>query len=70
MQGTRSEMNWQDVSGKSATSVAHWQRISQFRARHPAIGAGKQTTLTLKQGYGFIREHDGDKVMVVWAGQP
>ncbi|HAU4283440.1 TPA: alpha-amylase [Citrobacter freundii] len=70
LQGTRSEMNWQDVSGKSAASVAHWQRISQFRARHPAIGAGKQTALTLKQGYGFIREHGDDKVMVVWAGQP
>ena len=70
LQGTRSEMNWQDVTGESAASVAHWQRISQFRARHPAIGAGKQTTLTLKQGYGFIREHGDDKVMVVWAGQP
>lgn len=70
LQGTRSEMNWQDVTGKSATSVAHWQRISQFRARHPAIGAGKQITLPLKQGYGFIREHGDDKVMVVWAGQP
>ncbi|MDI4751796.1 hypothetical protein MJL81_33920, partial [Salmonella enterica subsp. enterica serovar Anatum] len=42
----------QDVSGKSAAAVAHWQRISQFRARHPAIGAGQQTTLTLKHGYG------------------
>ena len=69
LQGTRSQMNWQDVSGKSAASVAHWQRISQFRARHPAIGAGKQTTLSLKQGYGFIREHGDDKVMVVWAGK-
>ena len=70
LQGTRSEMNWQDVTGKSAASVAHWQRISQFRARHPAIGAGKQITLPLTQGYGFIREHGDDKVMVVWAGQP
>ncbi|WP_260861937.1 alpha-amylase [Citrobacter sp. Marseille-Q6884] len=70
LQGTRSDMNWQDVSGKSAASVAHWQRISQFRARHPAIGAGKQTTLTLTQGYGFIREQGDDKVMVIWAGQP
>ncbi|HFU8788731.1 TPA: alpha-amylase [Escherichia coli] len=69
LQGTRSDMNWQDVSGKSAASVAHWQKISQFRARHPAIGAGKQTTLSLKQGYGFVREHDDDKVLVVWAGQ-
>nr|MBP8253929.1 alpha-amylase [Citrobacter sp.] len=70
LQGTRSDMNWQDVSGKSAASVAHWQKISQFRARHAAIGAGKQTTLTLKQGYGFSREHGDDKVMVIWAGQP
>jgi alpha-amylase len=70
LQGTRSDMNWQDVSGKSAASVAHWQKISQFRDRHAAIGAGKQTTLTLKQGYGFSREHGDDKVMVIWAGQP
>ncbi len=70
LQGTRSDMNWQDINGKSAATVAHWQRISQFRARHPAIGAGKQTTLSLKQGYGFVRERDGDKVMVVWAGRP
>lgn len=69
LQGTRSDMNWQDVSSKSAASVAHWQKISQFRARHAAIGAGKQTTLTLKQGYGFTREHGDDKVMVIWAGQ-
>ncbi|MCU6177155.1 alpha-amylase, partial [Citrobacter cronae] len=44
------------------------QTLGQFRARHPAIGEGKQTTLSLKEGYGFVREHDGDKVMVVWAG--
>lgn len=69
LQGTRSDMNWQDVSGKSAASVAHWQKISQFRARHPAIGVGKQTTLLLKQGYGFVREHGDDKVLVIWAGQ-
>lgn len=69
LQGTRSDMNWQDVSDKSAASVKHWQRISQFRARHLAIGAGKQTTLSLPQGYGFVREHGDDKVMVIWAGQ-
>ncbi len=69
LQGTRSDMNWQDVNGKSAASVAHWQKISQFRTRHPAIGAGKQTTLSLRQGYGFVREHGDDKVLVVWAGQ-
>lgn len=69
LQGTRSQMNWQDVSGKSAANIAHWQRLGQFRARHPAVGTGKQTTLTLTQGYGFVRQAGDDKVMVVWAGQ-
>ena len=68
LQGTRSDMNWQDVTGKQALTVAHWQTLGQFRARHPAIGEGKQTTLSLNEGYGFVREHNGDKVMVVWAG--
>lgn len=68
LQGTRSDMNWQDVQGKSAGMLAHWQKIGQFRARHPAIGEGKQTTLTLTQGYGFSRTQGNDKVMVVWAG--
>lgn len=70
LQGTRSEMNWQDVNGNAADTVAHWQRLSQFRARHSAIGAGTQTTLSLTQGYGFVREHADDKVMVIWAGRP
>ncbi|MCS3433962.1 alpha-amylase [Klebsiella sp. BIGb0407] len=69
LQGTRSDMNWQDVSGKAASRVAHWQKLGQFRARHPAIGMGKQTQLSLSEGYGFIRETDNDTVMVVWAGQ-
>ncbi|RDT54116.1 alpha-amylase [Escherichia coli] len=68
LQGTRSDMNWQDINGKAAQTLQHWQTLGQFRARHPAMGAGKQTTLSLPQGYGFVREHNGDKVMVVWAG--
>lgn len=64
LQGTRSDMNW----GQNVATLSHWQKISQFRARHPAIGAGKQNTLSMKQGYGFSRESADDKVMVVWAG--
>jgi alpha-amylase len=64
LQGTRSDMNW----GKNAATLAHWEKISQFRARHPAVGAGKQQTLSMKEGYGFTRESGDDKVMVVWAG--
>lgn len=70
LQGTRSDMNWQDTTGKQAATLAHWQKLSQFRARHQAIGAGKQTTLSVKQGYAFSRVSGADKVMVVWAGNP
>ncbi len=69
LQGTRSDMNWQDLTGKSAATLAHWQKLGQFRARHPGIGGGKQTTLSLNQGYGFVRQQDDDVVMVIWAGQ-
>ncbi|MDI7383218.1 alpha-amylase [Cronobacter dublinensis] len=69
LQGTRSDMNWQDLTGKSAATLAHWQKVGQFRARHPAIGGGKQTTLSLSQGYGFVRQQGDDAVMVIWAGQ-
>ncbi len=68
LQGTRSDMNWQDINGKSAATLTHWQKLSQFRARHQAVGAGKQTTLSTKQGYAFSRVSGDDKVMVVWAG--
>ena len=69
LQGTRSDMNWQDVKGKAALTLAHWQTLGQFRARHPAIGAGKQTTVHQARGYSFNRVLGGDKVMVVWAGK-
>lgn len=66
LQGTRSDMNW----GKNTATLEHWEKISRFRARHPAVGAGTQTTLSMKEGYGFSRQSGDDKVMVVWAGNP
>lgn len=69
LQGTRSDMNWQDVKGKAALTLAHWQTLGQFRARHPAIGAGKQITVHQAQGYSFTRILGDDKVMIVWAGK-
>ncbi|MBJ3814309.1 alpha-amylase [Shimwellia pseudoproteus] len=70
LQGTRSDMNWQDVVGKSAIALAQWQKISAFRHRHPAIGAGQQTALPQPAGYGFTRKYHGDTVVVFWAGLP
>ncbi|WP_109078772.1 alpha-amylase [Aggregatibacter kilianii] len=71
MQGTRSDMSWQDL-GTNADKQAlltHWQKLARFRQAHPAIGAGKQTTAKTDKYYAFSRESDGDKVMVVWAGK-
>ncbi|XPE45882.1 hypothetical protein ACNKHO_22730 [Shigella flexneri] len=67
LQGTRSQMNWQDIAANPPPPCT-LAETRQFRARHSAVGSGKQTTLALPQGYGFVRENAQDKVMVVWAG--
>ncbi|WP_313478770.1 alpha-amylase [Atlantibacter hermannii] len=70
LQGTRSDMNWQDIEGAQAATLAHWQKLAQFRARHPAIGEGKHTPLNDEKVYGFSRTQGDDTVMVIWAGEP
>ncbi len=68
LQGTRSDMNWRELQGDKAPLLAHWQRLGQFRARHPAIGAGVQQPLPNAGYYAFSRRLGEDKVMVVWVG--
>lgn len=70
LQGTRSAMNWEDIDKAQAATLAHWRKLAQFRARHPAIGAGKHQALNIDQGYGFSRQHGEDTVIVVQAIQP
>ncbi len=43
----RSFMNWEDQENSPETKaiLKHWQRLGQFRANHPAVGAGKHTKL-------------------------
>jgi alpha-amylase len=66
-QGTRSDMNWGDhAKPEIAALIAHWQRLGQFRARHPAIGAGSHEQLS-ESPYAFVRQHGEDKVIVVQA---
>lgn len=68
-QGVRSDMNWQELaSGDKAELVKHWQRLGQFRARHPAIAAGSHRQLS-DAPYSFLREKGADKVVVVFAGR-
>lgn len=66
-QGTRSDMNWADhTKPEIAALIEHWQRLGQFRARHPAIGAGTHRQLS-ESPYAFVRQHGEDKVIVVQA---
>lgn len=69
LQGTRSPMNWADAQKAQSATLAHWRKLAQFRARHPAIGAGQHQGLKVEQGYGFSRQHGEDRVIVVQAGQ-
>ncbi|WP_305856343.1 alpha-amylase [Balneatrix alpica] len=69
-QGTRSDMNWDDLQQPAYQALLqHWQRLGQFRQRHPAIGAGQHRRLS-QVPYVFIREltEDGqqDKVIIAW----
>ena len=69
----RSNMNWCDGSLGSDLSpcvdkavLAHWQKLGQFRNRHPAIGAGSHAKLA-DTPYTFKREYKGDAVVVAFA---
>ncbi len=52
----RSFMNWNAIERDSQTKdvLAHWQKLGQFRAKHPAIGAGVHQVITQKP-YVFYR---------------
>ncbi|KOC89171.1 alpha-amylase [Winslowiella iniecta] len=68
LQGTRSDMNWDELQGSKAALLQHWQKLGTFRARHPAIGAGMQQSQQRTNYYAFSRQHGQDRVMVVWVG--
>ena len=68
-QGTRSPMNWAEHERPEiAGLIDYWQRIGQFRARHPAIGAGTHRLLSPSQPYAFARTLGDDRIVVVQAG--
>ena len=52
----RSNMNWEDLSNNVATQklVKHYQKLGQFRANHPAVGAGVHNKLS-ETPYYFSR---------------
>lgn len=52
----RSNMNWDEISSdkKTVEILRHWQILGQFRAAHPAVGAGRHNMIS-KQPYYFSR---------------
>ena len=57
----RSMMNWEAIKKDSTTQsvLAHWQKLGQFRANHPAVGAGRHTMIS-ETPYMFTRRFRKD----------
>ncbi|QED36439.1 alpha-amlyase [Antarcticibacterium arcticum] len=49
----RSVMNWEEVNTLESTKnvLSHWQKLGQFRAAHPAVGAGDHKLITAAPYY-------------------
>ncbi len=65
----RSFMNWKEIitDKRSIQTLAHWQKLGQFRNNHPSIGAGIHQQIS-ENPYVFSRTYSkqnyGDKVVV------
>ena len=55
----RSFMNWNDYENNTETQAVlkHWQKLGQFRANHPAIGAGVHNMIS-ETPYLFTRSFE------------
>jgi len=67
-QGTRSDMPWDQITGERQQLLEHWQKLGQFRQRHPAIAQGEHITRHQQGYYAFERRYQDDKVLVVYTG--
>lgn len=54
----RSFMNWEELKSSKDKQdlLRHYQKLGQFRAKHPAVGAGKHQMIS-KTPYVFERSH-------------
>lgn len=58
----RSNMNWDAIENheETKTVLKHWQKLGQFRANHPAIGAGIHQMITAEP-YVFYRSYQKEE---------
>lgn len=61
----RSNMNWDAIANDASVqaNLLHWQKLGQFRAKHPAVGAGRHQMIS-ESPYSFSRILNNDKVVV------
>jgi alpha-amylase len=54
----RSFMNWESIKNdmKVEQVLNHWQKLGQFRSRHPSVGAGKHQMIS-EEPYTFFRSY-------------
>ena len=63
----RSVMNWEDLHD-NGDILQHWQKLGQFRAKHPAIGSGTHQMIS-SSPYLFYRSYqNGDYADLVVVG--
>ncbi len=68
-QGTRSDMPWDKINGEREDLLQHWQKLGEFRQRHPAVAQGKHITRNQEGYYAFERQYQDDKVLIVYTGE-
>ncbi|WP_299128132.1 alpha-amylase family glycosyl hydrolase [uncultured Winogradskyella sp.] len=54
----RSTMNWDSIAKRKRTKAVlkHWQKLGQFRAHHPSVGAGTHHIIS-ETPYAFYRNY-------------
>jgi len=65
----RSFMNWEDIKSNKNTQkiLTHWQKLGQFRANHPSVGAGIHQMISEKPYYfsrSFSKDDYNDSVII------
>ena len=65
----RSFMNWDDIKNDKQTQdiLTHWQKLGQFRAKHPAVGAGNHLLLSQSPFIfkrNFMKDDFSDEVVI------
>ncbi|MFK7833312.1 MAG: alpha-amylase family glycosyl hydrolase [Winogradskyella sp.] len=66
----RSVMNWDSIAKRPRTKevLSHWQKLGQFRANHPAVGAGMHQIITESPYYFYRSYQKGDYKDLVVVG--